>query len=202
MRTSIIRHNGQLMIDINGEVYPALSFKSFRPNPQNVSEFHEAGIRLFTVLSSGIISGLGIPYSLYGESWIGDGQYDFAPIDRQLDMFLENAPEGYFAPMFQIDTRPWYLAADKNRPNSFTNLSQIAGDPRFIKDTADYLRAVVTHCEEKYGERIWGYFMLGGTTTEWFSDFDYEAPHPLKEAAYRRYLRDETAVLPDNELLN
>ncbi|MBQ3176719.1 MAG: hypothetical protein IJB52_02785, partial [Clostridia bacterium] len=86
--------------------------------------------------------------------------------------------------------------------NSFRNLSQIAGDPRFIRDTADYLRAVVTHCEEKYGDRIWGYFMLGGTTTEWFSDFDYEAPHPLKEAAYRKYLREETAVLPDAELLN
>ena len=202
MHTSIVRHNGQLMIDIDGQLYPALSFKSFRPNPQNVSEFHEAGVRLFTVLSSGIISGLGIPYSLYGESWVGDGQYDFAPIDRQMDMFLENAPEGYFAPMFQIDTRPWYLEADKTRPNSFRNLSQIAGDPRFIRDTADYLRAVVTHCEEKYGDRIWGYFMLGGTTTEWFSDFDYEAPHPLKEAAYRKYLRDETAVLPETELLN
>ena len=202
MQASIVRHNGQLTVDLNGQLYPALAFKSFRPNPRNVSEFYAAGVRLFTVLSSGVISGLGIPYSLYGESWVGDGQYDFGPIDRQMDMFLENAPEGFFAPMFQIDTRPWYLAEDPSRPNSFLRLSQIAGDPRFIRDTADYLRAVVTHCEEKYGERIWGYFLLGGTTTEWFSDFDYEAPHPLKEAAYRRYLGDENAVLPDQALLN
>ena len=202
MKSSIVRHNGQLMIDIDGKKYPALAFKSFRPNPTNVSEFHEAGMRLYTVLSSGIISGLGIPYSLYGESWTGPGQYDFSPIDRQMDMFLENAPEGYFAPMFQIDTRPWYLKEDPNRPNSFTNLSQIAGDPRFIRDTAEYLKAVVAHCEEKYGNRIWGYFMLGGTTTEWFSDFDYEAPHPFKEAAYRRYLADESASLPSVDLLN
>ena len=202
MHTSIIRRRGQLMIDINGEKFPALAFKSFRPNPNNVREFHEAGVRLFTVLSSGIISGLGIPYSLYGESWVGDGQYDFSPIDRQMEMFLENAPEGYFAPMFQIDTRPWYLEADKNRPNSFTNLSQIAGDPQFRRDTADYLRAVVRHCEETYGDRIWGYFLLGGTTTEWFSDFDYEAPHPIKEAAYRRYCGDDSVTLPTKERLN
>ena len=202
MKSSIVRQNGQLMIDLDGTLHPALAFKSFRPNPRNVSEFHDAGVRLYTVLSSGIISGLGIPYSLYGESWIGDGTYDFDPIDRQMDMFLENAPEGYFAPMFQIDTRPWYLAEYKDRPNSFTHLSQIAGDPGFIRDTADYLRAVVSHCEEKYGDRIWGYFMLGGTTTEWFSDFDYEAPHPIKEAAYRRYLNDPGAALPDTELLN
>ena len=202
MQVSIVRRNGQLMIDIGGRTFPALSFKSFRPNPKNVSEFHDAGVRLFTVLSSGIISGLGIPYSLYGESWIGEKQYDFAPIDRQMEMFLENAPEGYFAPMFQIDTRPWYLKAGENIPNSFTNLSQIAGDPKFREDTADYLRAVVAHCEEKYGDRIWGYFLLGGTTTEWFSDFDYEAPHPIKEAAYRRYLGDENAVLPAQERLD
>ena len=201
MKASIIRHNGQLMIDLDGKLMPALAFKSFRPNPKNVSEFHAAGVRLYTVLSSGIISGLGIPYSLYGESWIGDGQYDFGPIDRQMDMFLANAPEGYFAPMFQIDTRPWYLAEDPQRPNSFTNLSQIAGEPGFMRDAAEYLRAAVAHCEEKYGDRIWGYFMLGGTTTEWFSDFDYEAPHPYKEAAYRRYLGDGTAKLPEKELL-
>ena len=202
MNASVIRRNGQLMIDINGEPYPALAFKSFRPNPRNVGEMHAAGVRLFTVLSSGVISGLGIPYSLYGESWIGNGLYDFEPVDRQMDMFLENAPEGYFAPMFQIDTRPWYLAERPGTPNSFTHLSQIAGDPRFIRDAADYLRAVVTHCEEKYGERIFGYFMLGGTTTEWFSDFDYEAPHPMKEAAYRRYTGDADISLPDTDLLN
>ena len=202
MQTSIIRKNGQLMIDIQGKSFPALAFKSFRPNPTNVREFHDAGVRLFTVLSSGIISGLGIPYSRYGESWVGDKQYDFSPIDRQMEMFLETAPEGYFAPMFQIDTRPWYLEADKNRPNSFTNLSQIAGDPKFIEDTADYLRAVVTYCEKTYGDRIWGYFPLGGTTTEWFSDFDYEAPHPIKEAAYRRILGDDSLSLPSVERLN
>ena len=37
MYTSIVRHNGQLMIDIDGQLYPALSFKSYRPNPQNDS---------------------------------------------------------------------------------------------------------------------------------------------------------------------
>ena len=202
MKASIVRRHGQLMIDLDGKPFPALAFKSFRPTPENVSDFYAAGVRLFTVLSSGVISGLGIPYSLYGESWVGDGLYDFGPVDRQMDMFLKNAPEGFFAPMFQIDTRPWYLAEDPERPNSFMRLSQIAGDPRFIRDTADYLRAVVAHCEEKYGERIWGYFMLGGSTTEWFSDYDYEAPHPWKEAAYRRYLGDESAALPDPGLLN
>ena len=202
MKTRIVRKNGQLMIDIGGTLHSALSFKSFRPNPVNITEMYTAGVRLFDVLSSGILCGLGVPYSRFGESWVGEYEYDFAPIDRQMDMFLEHAPEGYFAPMFQIDTRPWYLEQHPELPNSFTHLAQIAGDEGFRKAAAAYLKAVIRHCEEKYGERIYGYFLLGGTTTEWFSDGDHEASHPTKEAAYRRWCGDETARLPEKALLD
>lgn len=201
MKTSVIRRNGQLMIDIGGKAYSALSFKSFRPNPVNISEMYTAGVRLFDVLSSGVLCGLGVPYSRFGESWVGEYEYDFSPIDRQMEMFLQHAPEGYFAPMFQIDTRPWYLEQHPELPNSFTHLAQIAGDEGFRKAAAAYLKAVIRHCEEKYGERIYGYFLLGGTTTEWFSDKDFEASHPAKEAAYRRWCGDETARLPAKERL-
>lgn len=201
MNVNIVRRSGKLCLSINDILYPAMAFKSFRPNPSNISEFYAAGVRLFDVLSSGIICALGVPYSRFGESWVGEGEYDFSPFDRQMDMFLENAPEGYFAPMFQIDTRPWYLTRYPDAPNSFTHLSQIAGDGYFRRQAADYLKAMITHCEEKYGEHVYGYFMLGGTTTEWFSDCDYEASHPFKEAAYRRFMRDETAVLPSKERL-
>lgn len=128
MNAHVKRSNGVLKVEIDGRLYPPLSFKSFRPNPKNVSEFYDAGVRLFSVLTSGITSALGVPYSLYGESWIGEGTYDFSPVDRQMDMFLENAPEGYFAPMIQLDTRPWYLQQHPEVPNSFTHLSQIACD--------------------------------------------------------------------------
>ena len=202
MESSIIRKNGELTISINGKPYPPLSFKSFRANPRNVSEFYRAGVRLFSVLSSGITSALGVPYSLYGESWVGEYEYDFTPLDRQLDMFMENAPDAYFAPMVQIDTRGWYLKNHPDAPNSFTHLSQIAGDAHFRHTAAAYMKAFIRHCEEKYGDRIYGYFLLGGTTTEWFSDRDYEAPHPIKEQAYRAWCGDEAACLPSVEALN
>ena len=181
MRVKLTRYNGVLKVDIGGTLYDPLSFKSFRANPKNVSEFYNAGVRLFSVLSSGIICALGVPYSLYGESWVGENEYDFSAIDRQMDMFIENAPEGYFALMLQIDTREWYLKLHPEVPNSFTHLSQIACDETWKKQAADYLKAAITHCEEKYGDRIYGYFILGGMTTEWFSGSDYEAPHPIKE---------------------
>jgi hypothetical protein len=174
MRVKVTRHNGVLKVDIDGNLYAPLSFKSFRPNPVNVSEFYKAGVRLFSVLSSGVTSALGVPYSLYGESWVGDGKYDFDPVDRQMDMFIDNAPEAYFAPMIQLDTREWYIESH-NVPNSFTHLSQIAHDKEWRVAASEYLKEhnidprtagetgeTCVHC----GKKIWdpdkyGFFIPG-----------------------------------------
>lgn len=202
MKVKVTRHNGALKVDIDGKLYDTLSFKSFRANPTNVSEFYEAGVRLFSVLTSGITCALGVPYSLYGESWVGEGQYDFDAIDRQLEMYIENAPEAYFAPMIMVDTRDWYLKLHKEVPNSFTHLSQAAYYEEWRQSAADYLKSAIAHCEEKYGDRIYGYFILGGSTTEWFSSRDFEASHPIKEAGYRKWRKDPGAKLPSKELLD
>lgn len=202
MQAKLTRVNGQLKIDINGSIYEPLSFKSFRPTARNISDFHKAGVRLFSILTSGLKCILGVPYSPFGESWVGPGQYDFSVIDRQIDLFVENAPEGYFALMIQLDTRQWWLNSHENYPNSFTHLSQMASRTDWREAAADYLQAALRHVEEKYGERIYGYFLLCGTTTEWFSDRDYEASHPFKEEAYRLYTGDENARIPSPEQLD
>lgn len=201
MDCNVVRHNGILKISINGKLYDTLSFKSFRPNRKNISEFYNAGVRLFSVLTSGVTSALGVPYSLYGESWVGPGEYDFSAIDRQMELFGENAPEAYFAPMLQLDTRDWYLKLHPEVPNSFTHLSQIACDETWKREAADYMKAAIRHIEDKYGDRVYGYFLLCGTTTEWFSHFDKEAPHPIKNAGFKKWMGDENAQLPAVEQL-
>ena len=202
MSAKVVRHNGILKIDIDGTLYNPLSFKSFRPNPQNISEFYNAGIRLFSVLTSGITCALGVPYSLYGESWIGENEYDFSKIDNQMDMFIQNAPDAFFAPMIQLDTRDWYLKLHPEVPNSFTHLSQIACDKVWKRAAADYMKAAIGHIEEKYGNRVYGYFLLCGTTTEWFSEKDFEASHPVKEHGYKEWTENKNAHLPTLERLN
>jgi hypothetical protein len=201
MQAQIRRVNGILKVEIDGTLYDPLSFKSFRPNRQNVTEFYNAGVRLFSVLSSGVINALGVPYSRFGESWVGDNEYDFSVIDKQMDMFIECAPNGYFAPMFMVDTRPWFLEQNPDIPNSFLHLSQTAHSEKWRKDAGEYLKAVITHCEEKYGDRIYGYFILGGMTTEWLAHPDKEASHPIKDSAFKKWCGDENATLPPTEKL-
>ena len=196
MKAEIVTVNKAPKIKIDGRIYDPLAFKTFRATAYNISKFHGAGVRLFNVLTGSINCMLGVPYSLFGETWTGDGEYDMAPVDRQMELFLQNAPEGLFSVMIQLDTRPWYCEKH-GAPYSFDYLSQVVADPEWRKAADDYLRAVVTHCEERYGERIFGYFLLCGYTTEWFSEHDYEEPSVSKTAAYRKYLGDEKAVIPD-----
>ena len=96
MEAKIVKVNGALKIDIDGEIFEPISFKSFRPTIENISDFRRAGVRLFSMLSSGINCSPDIPYSLFGESWVGVGEYDFDVIDRQIDLFIQAAPDGYF----------------------------------------------------------------------------------------------------------
>ena len=200
MKVEKVRVNGRMCIKINDEIIPPLSFKSFRPTPRNVSDFYKAGLKLYCILTSGMINRLGSPYSLYGESWIGDEEYNFDVIDNQIEMFRENAPGCYYAIMIQVDTRDWWLKKHPEYKSTFTHLTQTCGDEEWRALSKKYVQAVIRHVEEKYGEEIFGYFLLGGTTTEWFSEYDFEEPIPLKEKLFREYMQDENAVIPAKEI--
>ncbi len=196
MQVKLEKHGGAVKINVDGQIIEPLSFKSFRPSAKNISDFYKAGVRVFDILTSGIICKLGVPYSLFGESWIDDNTYDFEPVDRQIELFLENAPEAYFALMIQIDTREWYCKKH-NVPYTFTHLSQEVLDRQWREASKEYLRQVVRHTEEKYGDRFYGYFILGGQTTEWFSADDDEESYPTKLEGYKKYVGDENAVIPE-----
>jgi len=199
MNVRLIRKNGVIKVEINGEIIEPLSFKSFRPTDRNISDFSKAGVRLFSIFTTGLNSILGVPYSLYGESWIDNKKYDFQTIDNQIELFIRNAPNAYFALMIQVDTRNWYLEDNPGCPNSFFCLSQIAGDDKWRNAAAEYLKAVIQHVEDKYGERFYGYFMMGGTTTEWFSFKDHAESHPYKEIAYKKYMNNPNITIPCKE---
>ena len=202
MVASLRRENGVLKVDIDGKLYEPLSFKTFRPTEKNISEFAEAGVKLMSLVVSGLKCAYNIPYSLHGETWFGKGKYDFAPIDEQIELFMRNAPEAYFTVMIHLDTRDWWHETHENFPRTFTHLSQAIADPEWRAATADYLKSAMQHIEDKYGERIFGYFMLCGKGTEWFCFEDFQASHPIKERYYKEYTKNPDAKIPSKERLN
>ena len=184
-------------IVIGDKEYPPFAFKTFRPTERNISDFYKAGVRLFCVLSTGISSATkGVPYSHFGESWIDDYTYDFNPIDNQIELFIKSAPDAFFNIMLVVDTRDWWLEKYPEYPNSYWNLSQVCTDEKWKKAALAYLVAAVKHIEEKYGDRVFAYHLMGGTTTEWFSDGDFEEGSKIKEDAYKKYTDNPLASIP------
>ncbi len=201
MQTKIVRKNGVYQIEADGRILEGLAFKSFRPTDNNVGDFYKAGVRIFHVYCSSRLSALNIPYSAFGETWFGPQDYRFENLDRQIEFFKRNAPEAHVFINVHLDNREWWRKQHNNAPDSFTHLSQVAGDEAWRQDTADYLQALIRHTEEKYDDYVIGYFLLGGSTTEWFSKDDYEAAHPIKTAAYRKWLGDPDAGIPGTDVL-
>ena len=197
MKCQIVKHNGILAIQINDTVYAPVSFKTFRPTDRNISDFYRAGMRLFNIMPVGIKSSIGIPYSLYGESWVGEETYDFDVIDKQIDFFIARAPKAYFSLMISLDTREWWLNRYVGYPNSFEKLAQMEADPYWRELAAKYMQAVMCHVEEKYEGRFYGYFLMAGSTTEWLSENSWEEPVPIVSEAYKEWMHDRTIDVPD-----
>ena len=82
----VVWDKGLGKIKINDQLFEPLSFRSFRPEQRNITDFHNAVIHLMSILHTGLDCTLDVPYSPFGESWIGPRQYDFTAIDRQMDL--------------------------------------------------------------------------------------------------------------------
>lgn len=201
MNVRLIRKDGKNQIEVDGTVIDSLAFKSFRPEETNVDDFYRAGVRLFNIISTGTNTAFGVPYSLYGESWLGDGVYDFSGVDRQIGFFAEHAPDAKLIFNFQLDTRSWWKESHPEEADSYRCLSQVAACEDWRRGAAAYLKAMIAHIEEKFPDKVVAYVLLGGYTTEWFSQEDHMASHPTKLRAYRRYLHDENAVIPGQDRL-
>ncbi len=55
MEVSVKREKGILKVDIDGTLYDPVSFKSFRPSQRNISDFAKAGVKLFSIVVSGLL---------------------------------------------------------------------------------------------------------------------------------------------------
>lgn len=197
MKSKVIEQNGNKLIEIDGKIYPPAAFRSFRPTPANVSFFYHNGVRLFQMLCSGLTNCLGTKYSLYGEIWKADGEYDFSAFDNQMEMFMRFAPEGYFCVMIQLDTRDWFKRK-YNCPDSFKKFGVACFYEEWIMAAKEYLKVFIKYAEEKYGDRIFAYSFSAGLATEWFTE-DKGEYDKIKETAFKKYMSDEEIKIPDRE---
>ena len=204
----LVRHGGVLKIEIDGTVFDPLAYRSYRPTPELIRGFAGTGLQLANVTHTGMLCTLDVPYSLFGEVWTGPEQFDWKAFDAQMEMFEANAPGAYYNLALQLDTRDWYLAAHPECSNSYWNLVETAGHEPWRADTAASLQEFLRQIEARYGDRVFAYSLLCGSSTEWYTNSQGRGrpeaeirEHPIKTASFRNFTGDPTATMPPLEVL-
>ncbi len=197
MISRIVNKNGNRFIEIDGIDYIPAAFRSFRPTPANVSLFHRNGLKLYQMQCGGIINGLHIPYSAYGNIWVGDHEYDFTPLDKQMEMFMKFAPDGYFMLFPILDMPEWWREKYNCSAYSYTMLGNAYFEKKWVEDATDYLKAFIKYAEEKYGDKIYAYSFAAGQSTEWF--LGQVPPDDKRANGFREYMNDPLVHIPTHD---
>jgi beta-galactosidase len=203
MRATLINQNGNIKIKINGKIFNPQCFRSFKPEAESIKHFTEAGIRLMNIFPTGVKNRLGTAYSPFGEVWIGEGKYNWDNLRRQVDMFIENAPEAYFMLMLQVDTRDWFLEQNPDIKNSFDHFSLTAGCEKWRKAAAMFMCDMIDYLNKHYPEKVYGVMLCGGGTNEWYNHHgDYAIHGKYKQAAFENWSGDMSSNLPSKEVID
>ncbi|MBQ6470583.1 MAG: hypothetical protein IJJ33_01245 [Victivallales bacterium] len=176
------------------------AYRSFWPELETRRRFRdEAGVTIHNVMISNTANSLGFPYTKYPPVWKWNGVYDLESFDRQLDDVLAVVPEARFLVMLDLNTPHWwtrYLGAFGVRYDSFYELGKISASTLWRRDTAEYMRIVMEHAQEKYGDRILAYVLGGGGATEWH-DRSRGEESIYRLAAFRRWQREHGRPMTD-----
>ncbi len=197
LTSEVKRNQGVPALFVDRKLSTSLTF--YGRKQADVEPFRQAGI---------FIGDFSVPFG-----WVGPEKYDFTQTDAVMDEYLKTDPRLMAFPRFSMTPGSWWR---KEFPSEVTlrpdgTSAGWRGDWCVSFASAKYrelvrgaLRAFLTHMEEKYGDRIVGYFPGNGIYGEWFSWNTYweikpGAPHPKvfgvedysppAQAAFRDWLR-------------
>ena len=159
------------------------AYRSFLPELEETARFAEMGIPLRTVFIANTISANGRPYCQYPMVWKQFREYDLSAVDRQLDDIIKASPKAEFMVFLDLNTPVWMTR--RLYHDSFNEITHVLSIEKYRVEARDYLEKVVGHIEKVYGDRVKGYCILCGHTSEWF-ERNLRQSH-VKNLAWRRW---------------
>jgi len=170
------------------------AYRSFWPEHEAHRRFNEIGVKTICFFPANTVNSLGEPYCKYPPNWVFkdysvDGQYDFEPVDAQINDLMKDSPGANFICMVDLNTPVW-LSAHILKCDSFNQLGRICSDSEWRRATANYLQNFLSHMEQRYPDKIVAYVLSGGSTSEWY-DLSNLAESPSRLAAWNRERREK-----------
>ena len=172
-----------MMLHINDPwtIYPAES-ASASAYVQQVRLARDAGVRIYSF-------SLGMPGPAPGQ------RADFGEVDRCIETTLREDPQALLLPRFGMAPPEWWLAQHPDDRLLFDDgqtVSMSMASEAWRAEMQTHLRALVQHCESKYGDHVLGYHPCGQHTGEWFYERSWEPRlsdfSPAMNAGFRKWI--------------
>lgn len=149
-----------------------------------------------------------------GWAWKSDGTLDQKRIDEVFAEIIRGNPDALIMPRIHVHGPAWWLSVNPTRqlagyapgPDKHATgdwMFPTFADEKWRTEMAQAGRALIRYIEERYGDRLIGYVIGAGDTGEWTpgwvngGEFDFS---PAQRDAFRKWLKDPTAVVPRNRL--
>jgi beta-galactosidase len=137
-----------------------------------------------------ITFGVRVPWPAPGEA------VDWTPVDGLCQSVLAANPKALLIPRISMNAPDWWLRDhpdeamrwDDGRSRKYA----VVASPLYRREAAERLTALITHLEEKFGDRVAGYHPAGQNSDEWFYVDTWSAAlngyAPADQAAWRLWL--------------
>ncbi|MDQ1257967.1 MAG: beta-galactosidase, partial [Candidatus Hydrogenedentes bacterium] len=154
-----------MMLHINDPwtIYP-VDVVSGSPYVRQVRLARDAGVHLYSF-------SIGMPWPEPGQ------EPNFAEVDRCIETTLREDPKALLLPRFGMAPPETWLArhpGDRMLFDDGQTLGMSMASEAWRAEMQVHLRALVRHCEAKYGNNMLGYHPCGQHTGEWFYERSWE----------------------------
>lgn len=175
--------------------------KFLKEDTEALETMRDAGIDLVSISPMHTANAFGEPYSVYPPIWKYDENYDFSSLDRHISDVWKIHPKARFVCAIDLNSPLWL--ARRLSLDSFYSLNACSLHPEWMSLTTKYLNAFLDYAETKYPERMAGYVLACGRTTEWI-DHNYFCADELKSGYYEEWCRRKNLPvlrIPDSKEL-
>lgn len=121
---------------------------------------------------------------------------DWPGVDAACETVLRANPNALLLPRVGMNPPPWWREAHPDDVMQWEDGRRdhmVVASPRYRRDAAERLAALVTHLEEKFGDHVAGYHPCGQNTGEWFYEDTWRRPFsgyaPADAAAWKEWLK-------------
>lgn len=166
--------DGFVKIEVDGEIIEPVAFMTYRPDARIFSAFRQAGVRFASFGAYAPDHGINHLAGLFPMTehfWVGEDQYDFSRVDKDLEKICPNGNEMYVFPRVYLDTPSWWnekYPDELCRDDMGEGLYESFASEKWREDASRALCALMDHINaSRWRDCVVGYHIAAGSTEEW-----------------------------------